>query len=297
MPTEPPPEDESTAITNPARAAWKLPKLPVSLPVAAGAGFTLAAVVIALGLWAMGPDDEAEPEAPAPTLIAAATPSAEAEAAEAEAPAAEAPAAEAPAAEAPAAEAPSPEIEEAAAEEPSPETEEAAAEEPSAATEEASGEGALAIPTDVPAELADLTPARRLRLANDLITRANRQRNREHCDAAIPIYYDAVRHSPQNGRALAGITMCYMALENGPEAARWARAFTAARPEQAGNFVLLAKALKLAGDEAGATEALEQAVALDSRHAEAREMLGLEPVAQRPAARSFRTRNSGRRRR
>jgi predicted Zn-dependent protease len=103
-----------------------------------------------------------------------------------------------------------------------------------------------------------------------------------------------VLHAPQNGRALAGITMCYLELDNGPEAVRWARAFTVARPEQAGNFVLLAKAMKLAGDEAGATAALQQAIALDSHHAEAREMLGLEPEPQRPT-RSFRPR--GRRRR
>src|SRR5690606_9341135 len=157
---------------------------------------------------------------------------------------------------------------------------EAAAAEPVAAAEApALGAGSLAIPTEVPAEYANLSGSKRLERANDLIRTANHLRNDGKCEEAITPYHEAVRHAPSLGRAYAGITMCYLTLENAPEAVRWAEAFVRARPEQAGNFVLLAKAHQLAGDEAAKKAALDQAIAVDPRHSEARAMLGLAPLA------------------
>lgn len=115
--------------------------------------------------------------------------------------------------------------------------------------------------------------ARRERLAH-FIRAGNYQRGRGRWSQARRSYEQALRLSPENGRALAGLTKIAMAQHRGAEAVRYARRLVRAHPRNAANRVLLGDALRVKGDRAGARRAYEAALRVHPSHPAALRRLG-----------------------
>ncbi len=120
------------------------------------------------------------------------------------------------------------------------------------------------------AAVAVRTPRERLlhniRAANYFRGRGNLRQARTH-------YIRALRQSPRNGRALAGMTKVALAERRPRDAVRFARRLVATNQSNAGNRVLLGDALRAAGNGSAARQEYERALRINPRHGAARRRL------------------------
>ena len=84
----------------------------------------------------------------------------------------------------------------------------------------------------------------------------------------------ALRLSPNNPRAMAGLVRLNMARGNRSAALRWARRLVEARPQNAANHVLLGDVLNQAGQRRAAIQSWQRALELSPGLRSARQRLG-----------------------
>jgi DNA-binding response OmpR family regulator len=107
-----------------------------------------------------------------------------------------------------------------------------------------------------------------------LINEANFDRNHGDLAAAESVYLRVLRIDYYNARAMAGLTRLHLAQHDPQGALVWARRLVAARPQQAGNHILLGDVLVLTGDQAGARRAWQAALSVQPRNRTALSRLG-----------------------
>ncbi len=107
-----------------------------------------------------------------------------------------------------------------------------------------------------------------------LINQANFARNHGDLATAERVYLQVLRRDYYNSRAMAGLTRLHIAQHDPQGALAWARRLVAARPQQAGNHILLGDVLLLTGDQTAARRAWVHALEVQPRNRTALRRLG-----------------------
>ena len=108
-----------------------------------------------------------------------------------------------------------------------------------------------------------------------LIDAGNFQRGQGHLRTAQARYEAALRLSPNNGRAMAGLVRTHIERHRFEEAIALGRQLVRAHPSQAGNRVLLGDALRANGQLDRAQRAWRAALSINPNHRGARRRLGM----------------------
>lgn len=144
---------------------------------------------------------------------------------------------------------------------------------PDSGTPDTTPDSNTAEPEDEPEDDSVMPTGRAERLAW-LLQSGNFFRGRGRLTLARRRYDSALRLSPRNGRALAGLTRLSIAERKGNEAVGYARRLLQVNSANAGNHVLLGDALSVAGQRVEARRSWEQALSINPRHRAARRRLG-----------------------
>ncbi len=106
------------------------------------------------------------------------------------------------------------------------------------------------------------------------VDRANFKRTHGDLPGAEADYLHALRLSPNNARAMAGLARLHLARHDARTASTWARRLAEGHTPNAGNYVLLGDTLQASGDAAGARRAWERALEISPGYRDARRRLG-----------------------